>query len=590
MFVLHKNHLAALFALLLFALCPVRADDKPAAGDPDEAIRDLFTHKKLFLKTEYKTLRKAFTRRFELLHQDAIRQAYGSDYDVMTAWLDANPDIKEEFYTAIDEKHNSIEAALRLFKDIYKQYPDKLKPYAELAIATAVTWDEPRKGVYDYRQHQVRVHSSLPGEGLGGLDNFKYIVDNERIMEGRGQHLPWEFLVHVVNHKTPLAERKWAVKQYLANRRMIGRCYHQVPYDHGMLRDEASAKLAGHEYTLPNIRSYGGVCAMQADFAARVGKSLGVPAEYVWGEGNSLGLHAWVMWVELKQVAKGKILGSLESHGRYDIDKFYTGNLRDPQTGEVILDRDMELRLSTVVYDKQAKRHADLIMRAFPALRDHLDMKGNAQLAYLQGCMDVCPYNQECWLTVAALSRDHVVKPSQASRMVSYVDKLIRTFRLFPDFTWKVLEDLLTIDQDATHRARLYERLVALYERAQRPDLACQARLKLADYQSDGKEYKKAAKGLAFTIEKFPSEGRYIPKLMDKLEETCQQFKDGNKLLMQFYLRFLPTIPAKRGDEPSKYCIAMHEKAIAFFKTANKDQVVANLERRLELVKAGAIR
>jgi hypothetical protein len=587
---MHRKHLAALFAFLLISLCSVaRGEDKPAAQDPDEAIRDLFTQKKLFVRTEYKTLRKAFSQRFELLHKDAIRQAYGTDYDEMTAWLEDNLDIKEEFYTAIDEKHNSIESALRLFKDIYKQFPDKIKPYAELAIATAVTWDEPRKGVYDYQQHQVRTKSTLPGEGIGGLDNFKYIVDNERVMEGRGQHLPWEFLVYVVNHKTPLAERKWAVKQYLGNRRMIGRCYNQVPYDHGMLRNE-SPKLADHDYTLANIRSCGGVCAMQADFAARVGKCLGVPAEYVTGEGNSLGLHAWVMWVELKQVAKGKIIFSLESFGRYDIDKYYTGNVRDPQTGLTILDRDMELRLSMVGYDKQAKRHADLVMRAFPTLRDKVEMKANAQLAYLQGCMTVCPYNQDCWLAVAALSRDHVVKPSQATRMVGYGAKLIRTFRNFPDFTWKVLEDLLTIDEDAAHRAKLYEQLVAIYERAQRPDLACQARLKLADYLTESKEYKKAAEGLASTMMKFPSEGRYIPKLMDKLEEMCQQYERGNDKLKRFYVTFLPAIPGKRGDEPSKYCIAMHEKAIAFFRTANNDKMVANLERRLELLKAGAIR
>jgi glycosyltransferase involved in cell wall biosynthesis len=42
------------------------------------------------------------------------------------------------------------------------------------------------------------------------------------------------------------------------------------------------------------IREHGGVCAMQADFAARVAKSLGVPAEYVGGEANSGGLHAWL--------------------------------------------------------------------------------------------------------------------------------------------------------------------------------------------------------------------------------------------------------------------------------------------------------
>jgi protein-S-isoprenylcysteine O-methyltransferase Ste14 len=62
-----------------------------------------------------------------------------------------------------------------------------------------------------------------------------------------------------------------------------------------MLRTQSEVcRLNGKPYTLQSIKDYGGVCAMQADFAARVAKSLGVPAEYVGGEANFGGLHAWV--------------------------------------------------------------------------------------------------------------------------------------------------------------------------------------------------------------------------------------------------------------------------------------------------------
>src|SRR5258706_8952988 len=50
--------------------------------------------------------------------------------------------------------------------------------------------------------------------------------------------------------------------------------------------------------SLPNLLAFGGVCAMQADFAARVGKSMGVAAEYVGGQAADGEGHAWVMWVE----------------------------------------------------------------------------------------------------------------------------------------------------------------------------------------------------------------------------------------------------------------------------------------------------
>ena len=92
---------------------------------------------------------------------------------------------------------------------------------------------------------------------------------------------------------------------------------------------------------------------MQADFAARVAKSLGVPAEYVGGEANSGVLHAWVMWVEVKGVRKDAVAFSLESHGRYFGDNYYVGTLLDPEDGQTITDRELERRLTG---DRQRRR------------------------------------------------------------------------------------------------------------------------------------------------------------------------------------------------------------------------------------------
>jgi hypothetical protein len=96
-----------------------------------------------------------------------------------------------------------------------------------------------------------------------------------------------------------------------------------------------------------------------------------------------------------------------------------------------------------------------------------------------------------------------------------------------------------------------------------------------------------AAKGLRQTIDRFPAEGRYVPKMMTKLQEACAQFKDGNQFLGKFYLDVLSRIPPTRGDEPSKYCISMYEQAIEFYKEQKKDKTVADLEAQLRVVKAG---
>src|SRR5262249_236735 len=146
----------------------------------------------------------------------------------------------------------------------------------------------------------------------------KYVLDRQAKLKGLQQQLPWEFLIHTVNHKTPMDERTWAVTNYLKRRSGIGTIYKDIVYDTEMLRTKSEkCKLNGQPYTLPSIKEHGGVCAMQADFAARVAKSLVVPAEFVGGEANFGGLHAWVMWVEVKAVNKDAVTFSLESFGRY---------------------------------------------------------------------------------------------------------------------------------------------------------------------------------------------------------------------------------------------------------------------------------
>src|SRR5262249_35724188 len=160
--------------------------------------------------------------------------------------------------------------------------------YYNLAIATAVVWDQP-KNVYDYRGHQIRTRSILPPGvmEIGPMENFQYYTEGEQVIRKRAESLPWEFLVYVVNNRTPMEERKWSQKEYpVAKQKEIGHCYKEIAYDEQMLRTKGrECQLEGHDYTLMGIRQYGGVCAMQADYAARVAKSLAIPAEFIGGEG-----------------------------------------------------------------------------------------------------------------------------------------------------------------------------------------------------------------------------------------------------------------------------------------------------------------
>lgn len=569
-----------------FMTCLVVAgQDTPA--NPDADLVAAVTSDKAHLRGEYKFVRAAATKHFAKKHAASIATAFGDSASEVEAWLDANLEVKELLYTAIDPDSDNVVTALGVFLDLYKLDAARVKAYPNVAVALAVTWDNPA-GVYDYRQHQTRTHSTLP-DGVaktGAVTQFEYLTKAEGAIKTAALHLPWEFLVHVVNHRTPTEEQGWATKNYLKRRAGIGGCYKDIVYDMEMLRTQsARCKLDGKPYTLSSIKEFGGVCAMQADYAARVSKSLAVPSEYVWGESNSGGLHAWVMWVELKSVQKDKVEYALMSEGRYFGDQYYVGSLSDPRTGKVITDRDLERRLGELGKAPNSSRQAELLMRAYPLVCERKELTTAQRLSYLKRVLEVYPSDDGAWLAIAELYRDG--KLTDAANAASLFDQAVNTFAGFPDFTWKLAPDLLTPVKDRSMRATKFVGLAGRYEKLGRADLACEARLKLTEHYVDAKDHRAAATGLMTTIRHFPAEGRYIPKMMDKLQEVTKEYKGGTDAMGKFYQEILPKVPPRRGNEVSTYWVKMIEKAIAFFKDLNKLKEAESLERQLSAIRSG---
>jgi hypothetical protein len=566
----------------------------PPAVDPFVAgVVDLYESKLLLVKKEYPLVRKVFADQFARTHDAEIRTALGDEYDALAAWFDEHPAVREELYNAIDPAADKIPEVVRIFNELRKEFPEKIAPYANLAIATSVVWDDPRRGVYDYRHHAERCKSTMPEGLLEAVDNFRYLVAAEPVMQGRIQYVPWEFLVHVVNHRTPAQERQWALQGFLPKRVMFGKCYSDVPYDDTMLESSSQvARMNNRPYTLPNLLVYGGVCAMQADFSSRVGKSLGVAAEYVRGDAAGGEKHAWVMWVELKQATPTGLVFTLESHGRYRGDKYYVGTLDDPQTGGEMTDRELELRLHTVGLDALAKRQAELVMKAYPIVRDQEQLDVPAQLAMLTDAINLSPGCEAAWLEVARLARESSGKKELTKQFQPLFERLFVTFARMPDFTWRVFDDLVAFQADAKQRDALFARLVLMYEVAGRPDLACEARLRLTDYLVEQGKTIEALRGLAFTVKKFPDEGRYVPRMLDRIDAICAEaaLADADKHLVAFYTEFLPMIPQLRGDRPSPYCIETYERAIALFQARGQPQLAQLLQIELANVKAGISR
>ncbi len=559
-------------------------------GEPDERRRPLLSSK------EYKEVRALFATEFARHHSDQIQAGFGDKAEELLAWLEERPELRDTLFNAF-EPTDDVAAGLTIFRQLYDEFGDDLGKYGALATAAAVVWDSPERGPYSYDFHAKRAKANLPTDPRpAAAENVRYFIDREAAMQGRAERLPWELLVLVVDHQTPIEEREWALNLYGNNRSRFGECYSHVPYDDVMLKTESKeGALNGFPYTLEAILAKGGVCAHQADYAARVGKSLGVPSMYVRGDGKFGGAgHAWVMWVDVTRVTNGGLNFTLQSHGRYQDDHYYVGFLNDPQTGEETTDRDLMRRLHAVATDRDAARHAALLMRAYPIVaarggENDGEITLDARLDYLDAVNQIDPWNGPAWRERAALASQNAgsLTKDQTRRLKQDLKKLLRDFAPFPDFTRDVFAGISSYETEIDKRLALHKQLLDLYAAAGRPDLSFEALPEYVDGLVAQERTPEAIGTVAGALKRYAEEGRYVPDALDTLAELAGD-RPGD--LAQFYQEFLPLIPPSRGDSPSEYAVAMHKRGVEAAEAANLDGLAAYFTERIRLIGSGKLK
>jgi len=582
---------------------PVNAVSQPIAPpkpNPDEPqvqeLLDLYAEKqlrsadrKLFAPASYPVLRKWFAKKFRFDHKKELQEAWGSDTDAMLKWLDEREDFQEELFTAIDPKVDDVTTAMRLLKELKETFPKDIDRYGSLTIATCVVWDKPG-GVYKYDYHANRAKAAMPANLASAVDSFRYLVEREKFMEGRILFVPWEYLTLVVNHETPLAERDWAMQTYGPRRVMFGKCYQDCPYDMSMLDSGSKeGRLNNKPYNFVTLKQFGGVCVHQADYASRIGKSIGVPAVSCAGSGRFAGAgHAWVMWVELRSISPTGVGFSIESHGRYRDDHYYVGRLEDPQSGKGITDRDLERRLHAVGANTQGRRHAALVMKVWPMVNEAVKPDFQEQMAYLAQTMKLSPWNERAWKVLAKLAQENSESLTATDRkqLQKAFATLFTTFGGLPDFTTEVFGDLLAFEKNPKKRIGYYNQLLDLYANAQRPDLSFKKLPDLVKLLIEDNRRADAVNMLAAVVKKNANEGKYIPPVLDDLEQLCAGDEKLTKSMVAFYGEFVPLIDMKRGGTVSDYCVAMHERAIEKMEAAGQGAAANLVRQRLAMVKA----
>jgi len=462
-----------------------------------------------------------------------VREAYvpkaiGKD---LWDWILANPDLREAVLVGLHPQKAKDLAVLERLAALRAKFGAKVDEFPHLAMAFAMVY-----GYAGGRSIRERgVHFVVKDRPVPSMkESFAYYLKNERKMKMSLKTTPWCILVYVADNDLPLAERRWALGRYGAKPPpTYGQVYYDVPYDMDAVGDEGGA-IRKTTCTLANILQCGGVCAHRAYYASRVFKSLGVPSLYDRGEG-ARGGHAWVAWVG----RSGKT-ADLVFSGRFDYDKYYTGNVFDPTVRKDALDRDVQLQVAGVVRSYPGYLNAVAACRVYTMLDD---AKRAGATGLLEGAIRQNPYCGVSWLLMAQDCAKGIIPRKRGEAIYA---KMMKAFTGYPDLTFRVLRTILEPrlkpsekpkQREIAENLRLLDGAFALYVKCERPDLAVKLRYLQGRYLEGNDRREQAMKLYVMASEKFATEHFGFVPLYNR---ACAIMKEDRKTdLMLKYMKMV---------------------------------------------------
>jgi len=467
----------------------------------------------------------------------------------LITWLKANPDARKAFWLALNSHYDDIKQAIRIFDTLRKENPKKILKYYHLAIAIAVVWDTPDAitssrwtCIWGYKNGQFK---SL----LGFEEVFNYFTNPkyQKYFVFKPDQLRWPLMTHLVDLDIDQTQLEWALKNYNSKKRVIHRTYRDVKYDYQKLSSK-KPNMGSAEYTLQNILKYGGICGDQSHFASRIAKSFGIPSMKVSGEGRHGGSgHAWAGYLIAK---KGRPL--LEFTGRYRGDYYYTGDVFDPQTRTMGLER-----FVAMMYDGASSNYEKYIdSLALSRIAGNLKKSSpELSLKLTQEALKLNSYCGPAWI----LLMDHVSNGTADKKVgTKWFNVMVKKLMGHPDMTIICFKTLLTCvpEDDIKTRQKYYNTLFLLYQK--RPDLQIRLRTMQCQELSGGDQ---ALLGLNLAVKTCIANGKEGALILP-LVKQCIDIAKAKKLedKVRPYLKKIK-FPQKRGNKTSK-AFAMFKKLL----------------------------
>jgi len=385
----------------------------------------------------------------------------------LAGYLKKNRDVGEVFVTAIDPFYDDICAAARVFDDLRLADENRLEKYVHLATALAVVHDTP-DAVLTSRYHSLwgvtREQFSDPPKPREVWDYYTDASSGSRFRFAIDK-LPWPILVHLADNDARGEDREWSLSKYNAHSTEIVKLYYGVGCDNSKERG-GTPQLGAKPYALPNLLRYGGVCGDRAHFASRVAKCVGVPAMKVVGGGRSEGTgHTWMGFLAARN---GWTI--LDFTGN-PCDDFYTGDVFDPQTHTLLLDRFLAMDYDGALRSYPRYIRSRMLVRMARGVRPQ---RPREAVALLREALRTNPLGMWSWPLLMDFIKDGTVPRDEA---LPWADRMLKALKDHPDMTFNCLGTFLDCipEGDAPGRESLLDRAEGLY--GERPDLLNRLRL-----------------------------------------------------------------------------------------------------------------
>lgn len=397
----------------------------------------------------------------------------------LSAWLAGRRDVSRLLFRALEEVP-SPEESLRKFQSLLAADEKKVLAYVNLSVAMATSLPF---------QHYVR-----QPKPASMLESFGWYTDPNIAFRCDLKALPMEMCRYLADTQLSLDERRWALNKY-AQMTDLPSVYFQVQYDMDYFFKGTPKKISKVDYTLPNLLQYGGICIDQAYFTSQVCKALGMPAAIVGGHNAAGEPHAWIACVKTRRQGARTLTEWDTQTARWEEQKFYTGTVVDPASGQRIHDSELVLLGAAMSLPLDRREEADaattlaaMVAEAIKSQSDELKAAGKIGPAVVEQLLvEAVNRNlahKRAWELAIRLRQSGQLSTDCLDRLFALL--VDRTAKDYPDYSCSLALRIVPT-YEAARREKIYQRGAEVY--SHRPDLQAQLLIALGDdYAAQGKK------------------------------------------------------------------------------------------------------